>query len=454
MDGSIEDRQCRLNQGVLHQGVDLEVEGFESFRMRMLSPWYPSDGLLRKSLKGGLVTVARLKEKTHLIGWVARERKRLNRFTGRVEQKIASGFQKEFYGALTLILRERALSGIPSSGRTVLSPWFRDLLRIENETIKRNRLDKGRILMSFPLSNIILNKINLMIKWEAFDVMLEKDKQLIISSWFDELLGLRSKPWNSNLNSPSKWEGFLQGSGNMEEDVLSDCEAPCRRVFGSKQARSQADGPVQSFPEVIGNRSAEKGKGIWIKKAKVKKRIIYNKTVKVNLDRKKGDGVRKVDSKSCTSTSSDFRGFLWNGESSRGRLYVGPQSPSLDLIIKAHPRPSPEGFVAKGGKVQFEDFCGPGGSENLHKALSLIGGSDFDGSELGKIRSEDFCHVLKSGNGLNGGLISNLGDNESAELGEISLSMVLPTPHLKRNCKLKRVLAKSHGMKTKGDKRS
>ncbi|KAI9201355.1 hypothetical protein LWI28_022063 [Acer negundo] len=126
--------------------------------MRVLSPWYPSDDLLRKSLKGGLVTVARLKEKTHLIGWVARERKRR----------------------------------------------FKDLLRIENETIKRNRLYKGCILMSFPLSNIIPNKINLMIKWEAFDVMLEEDKQLIISSWFDELLGLRSKPWNSNLNSPSK----------------------------------------------------------------------------------------------------------------------------------------------------------------------------------------------------------------------------------------------------------
>ncbi|KAI9199955.1 hypothetical protein LWI28_000806 [Acer negundo] len=176
----------------------------------------------------------------------------------------------------------------------------------------------------------------------------------------------------------------------MEGDMLSDFEAPCRRVFRSKQARSQADGvcinvckgvvqkrgfptaakqiwvqshtfcqpalqPVQSFPEVIGNRSAEKGKGIWIKKA---------------------------------------------------------------------------------------------------KALSLIGGSDFDGSELGKIRSEDFRHVLKLGNGLNGGLISNLGDNESAEFGEISLSVVLPTPHLKRNCKLKGVLARSHRMKMKGDKRS
>ncbi|KAK4860582.1 hypothetical protein QYF36_026624 [Acer negundo] len=344
--------------------------------MRVLSPWYPSDDLLRKSLKGGLVTVARLKEKTHLIGWVARERKRR----------------------------------------------FKDLLRIENETIKRNRLYKGCILMSFPLSNIIPNKINLMIKWEAFDVMLEEDKQLIISSWFDELLGLRSKPWNSNLNSPSKSkQARSQADGvciNVCKGVVQKRGFPtaAKQIWVQSHTFCQpALQPVQSFPEVIGNRSAEKGKGIWIKKAK-------------------------------------------KGESSRGRLYVGPQSPSLDLIIKAHPRPSPEGFVANGGKspssqsyVEESEEEWDGGKWMLQEEEC---GSDFDGSELGKIRSEDFRHVLKLGNGLNGGLISNLGDNESAEFGEISLSVVLPTPHLKRNCKLKGVLARSHRMKMKGDKRS
>ncbi|KAK4851872.1 hypothetical protein QYF36_019064 [Acer negundo] len=230
-------------------------------------------------------------------------------------------------------------------------------LLIEDDAIRRNRVDRGRILMLYPFLKASPKRINLVFKGETFDIILEEDKQPINSSWFKEFLSLRSKLVNSNLNSSSNWEGFFQNLGKDVSDYFFDCEAP-KRGFS----------PVYSSRQVMGIRSVDKGKGAWTKKAKVRKVITYNKTTKVNLGKRNGDVVRR-ESKSFYSTSSNIKGFLWKGECSRRRLSVGPQSPFLDLILNAHPRLSSNGLDISGGKTHGEDVCRPGGTETVPNAF-------------------------------------------------------------------------------------
>ncbi|KAK4855754.1 hypothetical protein QYF36_010531 [Acer negundo] len=232
------------------------------------------------------------------------------------------------------------------------------------------------------------------------------------------------------------------GSGKDVGDIFFDCATPNRRFIGSMQASGKANGagidvgkPVQPFLEVNGNRCIDKEKGSWIKKARVKRRIIYDKTAKVVLDKRDCGVVRREDSKSSSSTSSDSKGIVWMGECSRSRLYVGPQSLSLDLILKTHssdlkyaksshrtqssqvvlPGQMRNGMLGNGfyrwrkeeeGRVvvkpninyQMQQSSDSKASlEGLQQMQSSDDGLDVDGSESGESRSEDLQQDNKTG---------------------------------------------------------
>ncbi|KAK4837460.1 hypothetical protein QYF36_005698 [Acer negundo] len=153
---------------------------------------------------------------------------------------------------------------------------------------------------------------------------------------------------------------------------------------------------------------------------------------------------------------------------------VGHQSPSLDLILKAHPRFPSEDLVISGVKAHLEFDCRTGGIEKLpsasvHKTLAIssgkaisdslyrIGGSEkLPYASVHKTQSS-FSNSLSSDEGLEkdweepGFMRLTLGDKESAEIGEINLSVVILTP--KRKNKSLGFSRKKHGMKTRRDKR-
>ena len=75
-----------------------------------------------------------------------------------------------------------------------------------------------------------------------------------------------------------------------------------------------------------------------------------------------------------------------------------------------------------------------------------------------KDRDKGYDNSIEGDSRLRGdnveGLILPLGENESAKIGEINLSVVLPTPPPKiRGTKSKGEVSKMHGMRTRRNKR-
>ncbi|KAK0571113.1 hypothetical protein LWI29_011297 [Acer saccharum] len=85
-----------------------------------------------------------------------------------------------------------------------------------------------------------------------------------------------------------------------------------------------------------GKKKVDKGKGSWIKKVKAKPVITYDKTARVDLDKRLSEVDGLEISKSEFSTSTESGPLLWKGECSKRCLSNGPQSPSLEQVLLAH----------------------------------------------------------------------------------------------------------------------
>ncbi|KAK1553806.1 hypothetical protein Q3G72_003857 [Acer saccharum] len=391
-------------------------------------------------------------------------------------------------------------------------------LCIEEDTILKRRVDRGRMLMSIPLDKDCPKKIKIFFKGEAKIVSLIEDQNPTSLSWIEEVLEIRN---SSKLNLAS------DGYGRGVEDAPSDLEAhdeggseyDSKAEIGSRQdggkdfqVRKLADnqslctgnkkkgmGTQKStyLTPSSGKKKVDKGKGSWIRKVRAKPVITYDKTARVDLEKRLSEVGGFDFSKSESSTSTESGPPLWKGECSKRCLSNGPQSPSLDQVLLAHSRnlsngqdrgptrkdlgssptssPSKKDGDSSGEDEDREDRefenwvlqeedegqmvvtqkrkdeseghteADPDAevSSNQDSEDSSIGGSVRDDKEEDSI----YPH---SGNKV--GRIQPLGEYDLAEIGEINLSVVLPTPSPNvKNRNSRGAASKSHGMRTRRD---
>ncbi|KAK0602623.1 hypothetical protein LWI29_035330 [Acer saccharum] len=299
-------------------------------------------------------------------------------------------------------------------------------------------------------------KIKIFINGEAKIVSLVEDPSPIPLSWIEEVLEIRS----SVTNLPDA-VGSTYGFGRQIGKVPSKIEA--HEVGGSKYG-SKAGNKVEDTPKPTNQtplgckRKVDKGKGSWIKKARAKPIVTYNTSARIDLDKRLADASGVEISNSGFSSSSDSSSLLWKGECSKRGVSNGPQSPSLDLVLKAH-----SGNISNGQDYKSSNSS-PMVAQRIIKAAE--GHADSESEEEGEgldnseQESEDSSFEgdeegsLPVVSGNKEGTMFPLGENVLEELGEINLSVVLPTPPPNlRSEKSKVSMSKLHGMRTRRDNR-
>ncbi|KAK3199334.1 hypothetical protein Dsin_022749 [Dipteronia sinensis] len=414
------------------------------------------------------------------------------------------------------------LSSWCSAFFTRMGRSFGDPIHIEDDTILRRRMDRGRILMLLPIDQVGPSKIQVVINRVIYEVKLEEDPIPISVSWIDNFLDLRNLKPHSNLNTlrSRKEEGeassvrvthksdvleIKEATGQVDGDEFSTMRRVEQQSSHNKgdiyavRIPTSANHTLSESPHA-GRRLADKGKGTWIKKFRVKARTICDKTAKINLDKRREEVGRTETVKSFYSTSSEDDSLerqiselqLCKGECSRRRLYSGPQSPSLDQVLVAHSSFHSEGLATRGRKEYSVTMCGFDGegpwpitnvsqphSTSSHNGRSEKGfgnekggGTSLFQEEVGgqmliKDKNSGGEEVFSETDPGSGGMIQNrskddglakglllvLGEKESDGMGEINLSVVLSTPSPKKTSpKYKGLLAKMHGMQTRRDK--
>ncbi|KAK4848198.1 hypothetical protein QYF36_010255 [Acer negundo] len=114
------------------------------------------------------------------------------------------------------------------------------------------------------------------------------------------------------------WRGSIYGPGKEEEDVSS---ARVAQKVGSLEIKKKIDvrlmgltawvgsairNPIHINHSPLGGKEmVDKGKSSWIKKAKVKAMVIYDKTAKIDLEKRRREVGRMESTKSFNSTSSE-----------------------------------------------------------------------------------------------------------------------------------------------------
>ncbi|KAK2640723.1 hypothetical protein Ddye_022486 [Dipteronia dyeriana] len=211
------------------------------------------------------------------------------------------------------------------------------------------------------------------------------------------------------------------------------------------------------------------GKSLW--KAKVKAMAIYDKTTKLDLQKKEEQVDGKETGKSGFSTSCEDstdsftkEGLMWRGECSRLRV-VGPQSPSSDQTYLAHQRQPYGSPSSKSNDEDSDSFM----DDTFIKAHDPYKDTrpqkeDFDFGFKRQVPDEERKIVAVENNkavisedsernGANEGMILDLEGNETADTREISLSVMLVTLSLKKKeTKSKGISSKKHEMITIRDK--
>ncbi|KAK1553744.1 hypothetical protein Q3G72_002942 [Acer saccharum] len=243
-----------------------------------------------------------------------------------------------------------------------------------------------------------------------------EDPNPISLAWIEDLLDIRR---SSNLNflsngvgievgdDPSVFETHDEGGSKYgskavigsSRDVGKDtqdkklvgyqsfCTGDKNKVVGTPKSTYQTPS--------VGKKKVDKDKGSWIKKVRVKPVVTYDKTTRVDLDKRLSEAGSLSDGQDDRITKKDL-----------GSLNSSPSK---------------------------EDE-GPTGEEGLR-----------DGYE------EELLPPL---NRNKEGMFLPLGESELAEIGEINLSVVLrtPSPNVK-NRKSRGAVSKLHGMRTRRDNR-
>ncbi|KAK0573818.1 hypothetical protein LWI29_014031 [Acer saccharum] len=173
-----------------------------------------------------------------------------------------------------------------------------------------------------------------------------EDPNSISMAWIEDFMDLRSLLSNSNPLPDSVVKGSLKAQ--VDGVSKSGTEAGDFEVRNPK--------PTNQTP-LIGKKKVDKGKGSWIKKARVKTVAIYDKTARIDLDKRLSEACGKEISKSEFSTSSESDLHMWKGEYSRRCFSGGLQSSSLDQILKAHSKSPSNGQDSKGAGLL--DGCRP-----------------------------------------------------------------------------------------------
>ncbi|KAK1556042.1 hypothetical protein Q3G72_034933 [Acer saccharum] len=299
-----------------------------------------------KDGKSGLVSKA--KEKFVTLHWKGHKE------DGEWFKNCAVGTHKNFNS----IRKGVPLSCWNAEFFSCLGRKFGDPLFIEEDTILKRRVDRGQMLMSLPLDKACPDKIKIIFNGKVMFVTVVEDPNSISMAWIEDFMDLRSLLSNSNPLPDSVVKGSI---------------------------KAQVDGVSKS------------GKGSWIKKARVKTVAIYDKTARIDLDKRLSEACGKEISKSEFSTSSESDLHMWKGEYSRRCFSGGLQSSSLDQILKAHSKSPYNGQDSKGAGLP--DGCRPSNVEmNCSKDL----GSQFLCLSSNSSPNKEDCPSEEEGSGEEG----------------------------------------------------
>ncbi|KAK1554729.1 hypothetical protein Q3G72_016476 [Acer saccharum] len=79
-------------------------------------------------------------------------------------------------------------------------------LMLEEDTMKKSRLDRGRVLISIPLDGKCMEKIKVQFRSRLFELSIVEEKAQVDRGWIRNFLGLRYGDLDSNSNSSSESE--------------------------------------------------------------------------------------------------------------------------------------------------------------------------------------------------------------------------------------------------------
>ncbi|KAK1582334.1 hypothetical protein Q3G72_014056 [Acer saccharum] len=367
-----------------------------------------------------------------------------------------------------------------------------DPLLLDEDTLRRRRLDRGRMLVALPLDKTVPNKIKSMINGEVVYVALVEDKNPMSSGWINEFLELKCQLPNSNISPET--EAFIhkvgvdngKGYSHFEAykvGVLGEEAATCQggRILGmegkvagqqrtSGRVKDCLVGNLNPDTHILsgGNMKIDKGKGSWVKKA-MKPRTSYDRSAKIDLEKRLSEVGGKGFSKSSSSDST-FLG--WKGECSRRQ---GPRRKCVEFlgVLGRHSEvvlSKDNGSQAQSPSDIPSEGTGPSEDEDSGEegeCANWVLQEGEEGEMLVKLRNDGLEEILSAiGSDTEGstqengskydteeGLLKPLDEYASAKIGEIKLNVVLPTPRPKsRKKKSIATGSKMHGMRTRRDK--
>ncbi|KAK2654101.1 hypothetical protein Ddye_013957 [Dipteronia dyeriana] len=141
---------------------------------------------------------------------------------------------------------------------------FGDPLYVEEDSVMRRRLDRGRVLMLVPHESLCPKKIKVLMEGDSFLVRLHEDPTLVDFQWMTNVLGLKMSWSNSDDSSALKMVCKLSSFGSdLEDNVLEEGMDNAqinikKRTIGMNFINKGNDGGVNVRKEfLVGERTME-----------------------------------------------------------------------------------------------------------------------------------------------------------------------------------------------------
>ncbi|KAK1577181.1 hypothetical protein Q3G72_019617 [Acer saccharum] len=232
-------------------------------------------------------------------------------------------------------------------------------LLVEADTVLKNRLDRGKVLVMKDPSLKVPQVVNVQTDHGTFLVSLSEDGNLVEMAWINQHLGILNE--DLNLNPPAenadsleeletvtvqKVKGKKGGAGHVRKvdrdkslnlDLQSNHRAWTRGEVREERGGSQNFSDVRkekNLKEAYSLKTPEKGKGSWVRKSKVKPLGFCVNNAKLVIGKSRSDLGRGATDEDSSWTSSEAE----SGEVRKGcdTQWKGECSKNVGLSQEAH----------------------------------------------------------------------------------------------------------------------